>query len=239
MIKNLIYIIKVLAVVIVTIADSFIVLFNTTFRPKKYNFTKHYRNWAGRVLAVCRVKLKVIGSEHLQESETYIFASNHASMFDIPIVFKGIPKPIRIIYKKELENVPLFGWQLKKSEFIGIIRDDPRKSMQSLEEAVELIKQNLNVIIFPEGTRSKDGKVAEFKRGAFMLASKSGKPIVPVTITKSFEISPPGRWIVEPLEVRLIIHPPVYYNPNLNKAEEKELMERVRDIVISGFNEAN
>ena len=237
LIKNIIYILKVLAVVVITIADSFLVIFHTSFRPKNYQFRKHYRNWGGRVLAICGVKLQVIGEENIKDDETYIFVANHSSWLDIPIVFRGIPSEIRIIYKKELEKVPLFGWQLKKSSFIGINRNDPRKSMASLEEALILIRQNINMIIFPEGTRSKDGTVKEFKRGAFMLASKSGKPIIPVTITNSFEASPYGHWVINPIEVKLIIHEPVYYKPDLSKPEEKQLMDNVRNTIIEGFAE--
>ena len=216
--------------------DSFVVLINSTFRSKKYNFFKHYQGWAGRILCISGISLKIRGEENIQPNETYIFASNHSSQFDIPILFKAINAELRIIYKKELEKIPIFGWQLKKSKFIAVERNDPRNAMKSIDEAAAIIKQNINVIIFPEGTRSINGRVSDFKRGAFLLAYKSGKPIIPVTIIGSNQILPKGRLYFEPKKVEVIIHPPVYYPSESNKTDEKKLMDTVRNTIISGFS---
>jgi 1-acyl-sn-glycerol-3-phosphate acyltransferase len=233
--KKIKFLYQLPAIVLVTITDSLIVIVAYVFKRRKYNFFKHYQGWADRILKISGIKLKIIGASNVKSDETYIYASNHSSMFDIPIIFYSLKNEIRIIYKKELEKIPVFGYQLRKSPFIAVTRNDPRKSMQSLEEAIEIIKQNINVIIFPEGTRSKDGKVADFKRGAFMIASKSGKPIIPVTIIGSSEIMPKGKLFFEPKDVQVIIHPPVYYPENLSKQDEKKLMDDVRNTIISGF----
>lgn len=235
-IKKIKFVIQITAIAIVTISDSLLVLYHTTFRPKKYNFKKHYHNWASRVLWICGIKITVEGEENFKAGETYVLASNHSSQFDIPILFKSIRPELRIIYKKELERIPLFGYQLKKSTFISIDRSDPRKSIQSMKDAVQFIKQHVNVLIFPEGTRSKDGRVQPFKRGAFMLASKSGKPIIPITVIGSSEIMPKGSLYFRPRDVRVIIHPPVYYPESISKVEEEKLMEDIRNTIISGFD---
>lgn len=221
---------------VVTIYDSFVVLINVIFKLKSYDFFKHYKRWATKVLRIAGIKLNIIGSDNIKAGETFIFASNHSSLFDIPILFKGLAPELRIIYKKELEKIPVFGYQLKKSPFIAVERNDPRKSMQSLNEAAELIKNNINILLFPEGTRSPDGNVAPFKRGAFLLASKSRKPIIPVTVIGSSKIMPKGSFHFEPQDVSIVIHEPVYYNAQLTKAEEAELMENVRNTIISGFD---
>jgi len=222
--------------VIVIIYDSFVVLINVIFKIKSYNFFQHYKRWATKVLKVAGIKLNTIGARNIRTGETFIFVSNHSSMFDIPILFKGLAPELRIVYKKELEKIPIFGYQLRKSPFIAVERNDPRKSMQSLNEAAEQIKNNINILLFPEGTRSPDGKVAPFKRGAFLLASKSGKPIIPITVIGSSKIMPKGTFHFEPQDVTVVIHEPVYYHSQLTKSEESELMENVRNIIISGFD---
>lgn len=222
--------------VIVTIYDSFVVLINVIFNIKSYNFFQHYKRWSTKVLKVAGIKLNIIGSNNIKKGETFIFASNHSSLFDIPILFKGLSPELRIIYKKELEKIPIFGYQLRKSPFIAVERNDPRKSMQSLNEAVEQIKNNINILLFPEGTRSPDGKVAPFKRGAFLLASKSGKPIIPITVIGSSAIMPKGTFHFEPQDVTIVIHAPVYYPAQLTKQQEAELMENVRNTIITGFD---
>jgi len=233
--KQFKFLFQISAIALITIGDSILVLFNTTFRPKKYNFRKHYHNWAARILRVCSIKIIVEGEENFKAGETYVLAANHSSQFDIPILFKAIKPEFRIIYKKELEKIPLFGYQLKKSSFISIDRRDPRKSMKSMKDAVEFIKQNVNVLIFPEGTRSPDGNVQPFKRGAFMLASMSGKPIIPITVIGSSEIMPRGSLYFVPRDVKVIIHSPYYYSDNMTKAQEQELMENIRKTIIDGF----
>lgn len=202
---------------------------------KFHRFT--YR-WAKVVLAVCGVRYSVYGKEKLKAAESYIYASNHSSMFDIPILIASLNDKIRIIYKKELEKVPFFGWGLASSPYIAIERSDPRKSMKSMEEAIEAIKTGSSVIIYPEGTRSKDGRLQQFKRGAFMLASRSGKPIVPITLLGTKARIPMGTKIIRSGRVEVIIHEPIETIPQ-NKKEETLLMDRVRTTIASSLPDDN
>lgn len=180
-------------IVIITLFDSLLATLGTLLFPKFYRKSNHYRAWAKRLLWVAGVSIKVSGLEHLAKDRTYVFIANHSSYFDIPAVFVAIPKLLRIMYKKELERIPFFGWYLKKSDFIPIVREENITARKSLLEALELIRENVSVLLFPEGTRSKDGKLGEFKRGAFLLASKSGKAIVPVAIVGAYRLLPKGK----------------------------------------------
>jgi 1-acyl-sn-glycerol-3-phosphate acyltransferase len=204
----------------------------------RYNFARHYNRWGKRVLSICGVKLSVIGKENINEGKTYIYASNHTSQFDIPIIYSAIDSKVAIIYKKELEKVPFFGWMLHFSYFISIDRSDSRKAMESVIEALRLIKDGVGIIIYPEGTRSPDGKVQDFKRGAFIIAAKSGQPVIPVTIAGSNEIMPKDTLFFKSSKVCVVFHPEVIFPQNMSKQEEAEKIEEIRQTVISGFEKA-
>jgi len=220
------------------IAESLFLIFTFTFFKNKYNFARHYHRWAKRALAIAGIKLTIIGAENINPNETYVFASNHSSHFDIPIIYSAIQSKVAIIYKKELEKIPIFGWKLNKSFFVAIDRTDGRKAMASVIEALNLIKQNVSIIIYPEGTRSKDGKAQEFKRGAFVLAAKSGKDVVPVTIVGSNEIMPKDSLFFEPREVQIVFHKPIGFPAKMSKSDELAQVETIRQIIISGFDKA-
>lgn len=219
--------IRVFLIAIVTIIDTL----KAVLRIKFFKNPKFYRTaakWAQKVLRISGIRLTIEGMENINPSETYIFVSNHTSLYDIPILQANLPVNFRIIYKKELEKVPVWGWGLKESPYIGIVREDPRLSMKSMEEAIESIKSGDSVLIYPEGTRTKDGNLQEFKRGAFMLAGKSGKPIIPVAVIGTFPILTNGISGIKPTKVILRIGEPIYYTIE-NKKDELDLMMRVHN----------
>ncbi|MBX3043544.1 MAG: 1-acyl-sn-glycerol-3-phosphate acyltransferase [Candidatus Kapabacteria bacterium] len=190
------------------------------------------RHWAMHLLYASGVKLKISGKDKISKDESYIFVANHSSLIDIPALLAAIDINFRIIYKKELEKIPVFGWGLKLSPFIGIKRESGRDSMSGLETAVESVRCGDSVVIFPEGTRSKDGKLGEFKRGAFLLASRSGKKIVPVTVNGSAKVLPNKKLLIISGDISINISDPITYNGS-NKADEMELMKQVHDIINS------
>ena len=191
------------------------------------------RRWTGLILKIVGVKLKVSGHEHIDKNETYVYAVNHSSQIDIPIIFSAINDDIRIMYKRELEKIPVFGYALKKSPFIAVSRGSKGGTASSIKEALKSIREGESLIIFPEGTRSDDGKLMEFKRGAFMLASKSGKKIIPVAIKGSANVLPKGSLRFSRLEeVEVIIKEPYDTAKIANKADEKELMSEVHKALL-------
>jgi 1-acyl-sn-glycerol-3-phosphate acyltransferase len=140
------------------------------------------------------------------------------------------------MYKKELEKIPFMGWALKSSPFISVNRSDPRNAMAGLEEALKSVQEDVSVVIFPEGTRSKDGSLGAFKRGAFVLASRSGKTIIPITIVGTNKILPSNSFDFTRGQVKLIIGKPITAGNIVDRSDEKELMNSVRSTIELGLS---
>ncbi len=194
------------------------------------------RHWARHIMFVSRVKLKLRGEEFINPHESYIFCANHSSIIDIPVMLSAIDHDFRIIYKRELHKIPVFGWSLALSPFISIKRENARDSMIGIEQAVESIRTGESVVIFPEGTRSTDGNIGKFKRGAFMLASRSGKKIVPVTIIGSAKVLPNKKFLIQSGEIILQFSPPIEYTCT-SKVEEVKLMNDVYNVLKNNLSE--
>jgi 1-acyl-sn-glycerol-3-phosphate acyltransferase len=138
-----------------------------------------------------QIDLVVTGLDQLDLSKPYLFMSNHQSLYDIPILFTALKGRLRMVAKKELFSVPIWGPALQVSEFISIDRKDRYKAVQSLKEAARIMQSGINVWMAPEGTRSRDGKLLPFKKGGFMLALETGAQIVPVAIKGAGAVIPP------------------------------------------------
>lgn len=217
-----------------TIFDSALVAIGMILFGKR-SFNVLSKRWARNIVEKSKIKLNIIGKENLAKDETYIYISNHTSMFDIPLLIYGLGDDIRMIYKQELEKIPIFGYALKKSPFIPIVREDPRKAMQSIETAVNEINSGSSIVIFPEGTRSGNGVLGEFKRGAFMLASKAEKSIVPITLINAWKVYEPATRKIIPTEVNLIIGEPIENKGKLDRIAENELMKKLHSIIQSNL----
>ncbi len=193
-------------------------------------------SWAKFTLLVCGVKVRVRGMENISPNGAYIFVTNHASMFDIPAIMSVLPR-VRIMFKKELSYVPLWGWALKWGHHIMVDRAKGSEAMRSIDRAAEAIKTGGSVILFAEGTRTRDGKLLPFKRGAFALAAKSGVPIVPITINGSFKILPKNSLDIRPSPIELLMDKPIDTSHIANREEEISLMNRVREIIARNYKE--
>ncbi|MDY6852337.1 MAG: lysophospholipid acyltransferase family protein, partial [Thermodesulfobacteriota bacterium] len=148
------------------------------------------RAWARILLWTSLVRVQVIGGEELDPGESYVFVANHTSAYDILVLLAYLPFQFRWLAKEELFKIPFFGWAMARVGYIPINRSNPRESARSLIKAAEKIKAGVSVVIFPEGTRSRDGLIHEFKRGSFTLAVRSGRPLVPVSISGTHRILP-------------------------------------------------
>ena len=222
---------KAAGIALLSIWYSLRVIFTGYFgKNKKLMFT-HVRRWADKVLAAAGISVTVHDASE-GRSGAFIYASNHSSLFDIPVMLSSIDDNVRIIYKKELEKIPVFGWGLKVSHHIAIERSDPRNALAAIEKTIEKISSGDSVIIYPEGTRSKDGKLQEFKRGAFTLAARSGKPVVPVTIVGTNQIMRPGERYFRASKVKIHIGSPIEKYPQ-NRKEEMKLMQEVRERIVA------
>ena len=167
------------------------------------------RFWAWTLIKVCRTRVILSGAENLEPDGTYIFAANHSSAFDILVVMAYLPCQFRWMAKEELFQIPFFGPLLGRLGHIPVNRTNPREGVKSLKRAAERIKAGTSVVIFPEGTRSDDGEVLEFKRGGFTLASKAGRPIVPVSISGSHKVLKSNTFQLKPGRIKITIGKPI------------------------------
>ncbi len=215
-----------------------IVLLTTIFDRTGKWFHFIARAWAKTILRVCGVIVQVEGLEKINFTRNYIYVSNHASQFDIPAVIACIPDKIRIVYKKELEKIPIFGWGLKYGKtYIAIDRERSHHALQSLEKAAKKIRTGASVLVFGEGTRSVDGKLQPFKRGPFNLALKAGVPIVPVSIKGSYKILPKHSFRIRPGTIKLILSSPIEVTSTNGKGSELILRDKVYSVIERNLRE--
>jgi len=154
------------------------------------------RVWARLSLKLAGVKVVVNGRENLPSEGAVVYMPNHQSNFDILALFVSLPGHFRWLAKEELFHIPLFGWTMRRSGYIPVDRSNRKKSVESMRHAIERISQGNSVVIFPEGTRSPDGHLKEFKAGSFTLAIQAQAPIVPIAVTGSRDVMPKhSRWI--------------------------------------------
>ena len=165
--------------------------------------------WAKSICTAGGVVVSVAGTEKLDSAKPYIFAANHQSQFDILALQGFLGVDFRWLAKKELFQVPIWGPAMRKAGYIPVDRSRGRQALKSLGEAAQKIAAGTSVIIFPEGTRSKDGKIKDFKAGAMVLAIKSGVEIVPVAIDGTYEILPKGKLLVKSGNVTIRVGNPI------------------------------
>lgn len=188
------------------------------------------RLWSRALLWTAAVPLRVKFHGDLDRQQPYVFMANHLSTVDIWALFVALPVKIRFIAKKQLGNIPLFGWAMAAGRFIFIDRQNPLAARRSIEQASARIRSGSSVAIFPEGTRSRDGHLGPFKKGGFYLAIQAGVPIVPVGIRGALEVMPRGSLILRRGPVYLEIGEPIPTH-GLSVADRDALLERVRNEV--------
>jgi 1-acyl-sn-glycerol-3-phosphate acyltransferase len=197
---------------------------------EKRGYFAHWcaRTWSRLILVTTGVHVEVAGLERLLPGRTYLFASNHQSIYDTPIIFWSLPYQLRIIAKESLGQFPFLGWHLRRTGHMLVDRKRLDRAMFSW--ASSLTSQGLSLIVYPEGTRSRDGRVNRFKGGSFYLALKSGMPVVPISVVGSRHIMLKGRLATYPGRVRLVVHEPIDTR-GLEETDPKEFGERIRRII--------
>ena len=204
---------------------------SVVFDRSGYTAHRCARAWSWLILVTTGVTVEVRGREQLTSGKTYIFVSNHQSIYDIPIIFWHLPWQLRIIAKASLGKFPFLGWHLRRTGHLLVDRKRP-DPIGVLKRWKELVSQGLSLIVFPEGTRSADGRLGRFKGGSFLLAIQAGLPIVPISVSGSRHVMLKGRLMTCPAHVRLTVHPPVPtegLEPTV--ASAKALAEQIREIV--------
>jgi 1-acyl-sn-glycerol-3-phosphate acyltransferase len=188
------------------------------------------RSWSRWVTSFAGVKIVVENRGNLVPDHPYVFMANHASSLDIWAVFVAIPRRIRLIAKKQLARIPLFGWVMWAGRFIFIDRQNGVAARRSIELAGQRIHDGVSVLLFPEGTRTRDGTLGPFKKGGFHLAVKAGVAIVPVALRGTRELMPPGSLLLRSGTMTVIIGEPIA-TEGLSDEERANLSDRVRGAV--------
>ncbi len=192
------------------------------------------RTWARSILFVSRVRVQVRGFSRIDPSKSYIYMPNHQSNFDIPVLLGYLCVQFRWLAKAELFKYRFSVVAMRGCGYISIDRSNRKSAFQSLWEAARTIREGASVLIFPEGTRSQDGRIRPFKKGGFVLAVDSGVPIVPVVIHGTWSIMPKNRWRVDPANVVLEIKKPIE-TADYSRKTKDDLLEKVRQSICESF----
>jgi 1-acyl-sn-glycerol-3-phosphate acyltransferase len=216
------------AVTLYTIVLGTVSLVSSVFDRTGDAGHKCARAWAWLILTTTGVRVRVSGLERLDPSRSYVFAANHQSIYDIPIIFTALPFQLRIVAKESLGRIPFLGWHLQRTGHLLVDRARPGAGI--VKKMARLVGERHSLIVFPEGTRSVDGVVARFKGGPFVLAFEAGVPIVPVSIAGSRHVMKKGRLMVCPGDVTVTVHEPIETNAAARTAV-RELAERARERV--------
>ncbi len=193
--------------------------------------------WARLLLWTCGVKVEAAGAENIPGEGPFILMSTHTSHFDIPVLLKVVPRQFRIVAKKSLFKIPVFGWAMSTMGYVSVDRENREQAFASLDNAAETVKGGMPLLIFPEGTRSDDGSLKHFKKGGFMLATKAQAPVVPVVIDGTYHVLPKWTWRICPGRVRATFLPQI--DTSVYSPETKEsLMEEVRRAMLNARGKA-
>jgi 1-acyl-sn-glycerol-3-phosphate acyltransferase len=187
--------------------------------------------------AVLGVRIEVSGCEHVDFDRTYVYMPNHLSFLDGPMMFIVLPCFVRVIAKQELFRVPFLAQAMRVAEFVPVDRKGREGGKKAIQRAVRLIREKgHSFMIFPEGTRSLDGRLQRFRRGGFYLALETGSPIVPVSIIGSYELMPKKAFFTKRGTIRVKIHPPVSVD-GFDVDTMPDLIEKVRKTVAAGVRD--
>jgi 1-acyl-sn-glycerol-3-phosphate acyltransferase len=193
------------------------------------------RRWIGWIFATCGIRVEASGLEHVAATKTAIYMSNHQSVIDIGAIVLSLPVSWRFVAKRELTYIPFFGWALALSDQIVIDRGNRRRSVESLRRAAERVRRGMNVIIFPEGTRSPDGSLQPFKSGGFHLALDAQVPVIPVTVSGSRQLTPKRSLQVRSGRVSVVYGAPIQ-TTGLAVRDREALKARVFEAIQAGYD---
>lgn len=186
------------------------------------------RVWSWLILATTGVRVQANLDDGVMRDQPYVFVSNHQSIYDIPILFATLPFQLRIIAKASLTRFPVLGWHLRYSGHLLV--DRSHAGSATLRRVADLMRRSASLIVFPEGTRSGDGRVRRFKRGLFLLAIEAGLPVVPVAVVGSRHVMSKGRLMTCPGDVALVMHTPLP-TEGLARGDARALADRTHAVI--------
>jgi 1-acyl-sn-glycerol-3-phosphate acyltransferase len=192
------------------------------------------RLWAKGILSVSRIRVTLKGQHHIDPSRSYIYMANHQSNFDIPVLLAHLPVQFRWLAKAELFRIPIFGRAMRGAGYVKIDRFNQQSAFESIREAAAKMKNGVSIMMFPEGTRSRDGTLRPFKKGGFIMAVDSGVPIMPIIIKGTGSIMEKGRLRINSGEVLMQVESPVQTSGYTRETKEA-LMQSVRSVISRGY----
>lgn len=184
-------------------------------------------------LAVAGVRVRSVGKENIP-AQACLFLANHTSAVDPIAVFISIPGRIAFMAKEELFRIPLFGLAMRRARFVSVDRADHNSAAVSAQRAVNELRKGISMVIYPEGTRSRDGRLLPFKRGAFLIAIRAKRPIVPVTVIGAGQVLARGQWRIRPGEIVVHFHPAIDVS-DYSELDRESLRERVRAVIATAL----
>lgn len=194
-------------------------------------YPPHY--WARFTCMLFLMRIKVSGRENIDPKTSYVFVANHQGAYDIWSIYGSLNHNFKWLMKKELEKIAMVGWACKCAGQVFVDDSSISGIKETIAASEKTLRNGMSLVIFPEGSRSWDGKMIPFKRGAFMLAGEFKLPVVPITIDGSFKAMPRSTYNMTPSTIRLTIHKPIY--PGERGFNTKQLMAQCREAISSAL----
>lgn len=192
-------------------------------------------NWGKIIAWLTPMFVTVEGTENLDTGRTYVVVSNHQSQYDIFLVYGWLNLDLKWVMKSEIRKIPGVGIGCEKAGHIFVERGNPEQTRKAVSEALDRVRDGVGILFFAEGSRSINGKLRPFKKGAFRLATSQGLPILPVTIVGTRDIQRPKSMMIIPGKARLVIHPAIEVKGDDDPREIRELMTQTRDAIVSAM----
>ena len=183
--------------------------------------------WARCFCWLMFIPVEVEGVDNIQKGQSYVFVANHQSAYDIFVIYGWLPVIFKWLMKQELRKIPLVGTACAAAGHVFINRSNPQASMESLQKIEKTLTNGVSTVIFPEGTRSHDGQIGRFKRGAFQIAMDLKLPIIPISLSGCYEVMNRYAWYITWHPIKMKIGKPIYF-------ENNEFIEKVRQAVVEG-----
>jgi len=228
-------IVSITVVVLTTLVLGSYIIVLVRVRPRTTWITPIMRLWARIFLFVTVTRVTIEGREHLDPDASYVFTGNHTSNIDIPIMIGNLPVSVRFLAKKELFGVPVLGGAMRGIHMVRTDRAAGTAAHREINQQVDrVVDAGLSLVIYPEGTRSRNAEVKAFKKGAFRIAIDNSMPVVPVTTWGADRVWRPGWWLIFGGRVRVVVHEPIPTS-DMGPGDIDSLRDKVRGIVSETY----